>query len=66
MYKTIIHDKQGITLHPGDKVHNRFGYDLIVCINADGQWYGKLVCEPGDSCENIPYALYEDDIILID
>ena len=65
MYKTIIHDKQGMTLHPGDKVHNRFGYDLIVCIDEDGHWYGKLVCEPGDSCENIPYALCEDDITLV-
>lgn len=64
MYKTIIHDNKGVTLHPGDKVHNRFGYDLIVCIDADGQWFGKLVCEPGDSCEDIPYALCEDDITL--
>lgn len=65
MYKTVIHDSQGFTLHPGDKVHNKWGYDLIVSLDENCDWYGKLICEPGDSCENIPYALVEQDITLI-
>lgn len=60
----VIKDKNGTILKVGDIVHVRWDYDLIVCKNKHG-WYGKLICEKGDSCENIPYALPAEDIELI-
>lgn len=61
-----IFDAKGIELHEGDFVHNKWGYDLIVTKDTDGSWYGKLVCEPGNSCANIPYALCQSDIVKIE
>ena len=55
-------DKNGYVLYPGDKVHNKYGYDLIVSEDENGHLYGKLICEPGDSCENIPYTLVSDEL----
>ena len=61
-----IYDAKGVELHEGDFVHNKWGYDLIVSKDTDGSWYGKLVCEPGHACENIPYALCQGDIVKIE
>lgn len=61
-----IYDSKGVELHEGDFVHNKWGYDLIVFKDTDGSLYGKLVCEPGHSCENIPYALCQSDIVKIE
>lgn len=58
-------DSKGNILHKGDIVHNKWGYDLIVSIDEKGKWYGKLVCEKGNSCEHIPYALNKKEITLI-
>lgn len=56
-------DRFGNTLKVGDKVHNKWGYDLIVMYDKKRKhWWGKLVCEKGDSCENIPYALISDEL----
>lgn len=60
--KTQIKDKNGTILKEGDVVHNKWGYDLIVSIDENNIYYGKLVCEKGDSCENIPYSLIEEEI----
>lgn len=57
-------DKNGNILKVGDVVHNHWGYDLIVCKDSDGDLYGKLVCEKGNSCENIPYALISNEVEL--
>lgn len=60
-------DCNGTLLCVGDKVHCKWGYDLIVCIDEDGRYYGKLVCEPGHSCENIPYYIHSaEDLTKID
>lgn len=61
-----IYDSKGVELHEGDFVHNKWGYDLIVTKDTDGSLYGKLVCEPGHSYENIPYALCQGDIVKIE
>lgn len=60
-------DKLGNDLKVGDIVHNKWGYDLIVMYDDATSlgWYGKLVCEKGHSCENIPYALVSEDIIKL-
>lgn len=58
-------DKNGNVLKVGDVVHNCYGYDLIVCKDVDRDYYGKLVCEKGHSCENIPYALNSSEIELL-
>lgn len=55
--KKIYTDKFGNKLNVGDRVHNKFGYDLIVYEDEYSDYYGKLVCETGDSCEDIPYSL---------
>lgn len=62
-----MRDKFGNTLKVGDKVHNKWGYDLIVMYDNTTSlgWYGKLVCKKGHSCENIPYALVSDEITKI-
>ena len=62
----IIRDSKGTVLHEGDIVHNQYGYDLIVTKDTDGSYYGKLICEPGHSCEHIPYALCQADIVKIE
>lgn len=58
-------DKNGKVLKVGDIVHNRWGYDLIVCKDNNGSYYGKLVCEKGDSCKDIPYAICPSEIELL-
>jgi hypothetical protein len=55
-------DDQGIKIFVGDTLHNFEDYDVTVCCVAESEglhFYGKLVCEPGHSCENIPYSLNE-------
>lgn len=59
-------DKNENTLKVGDIVHNFWGYDLIVCKDGNEDYYGKLVCEKGHSCEDIPYALCPSEIELIE
>ena len=58
-------DKNGNVLKIGDIVHNCYGYDLIVCKDDDGHYYGKLLCEKGHLCEDISYALYSSEIELL-
>ena len=61
-----VTDKNGILLHEGDRVHDKYGYDLIVCRYPDDNgFYGRLVCEPTDSCADIPYHLNSENIELI-
>jgi len=59
-------DKNGKALKVGDIVHNCWGYNLIVCKYDNGSYYGKLVCEKGHSCEDIPYALHSSEIELLE
>lgn len=59
-------DCNGKLLSVGDRVHDRWGYDLIVCVDEDGDYYGQLVCDDDHSCKNIPYCLNRDDITKIE
>ena len=61
-----IKDKNGNILKVGDKVHDRWGFDLIIRYESGIGWYGQLVCDPNDSCANIPYHLNSEDIELIE
>lgn len=61
----MITDKNGTPLSVGDKVHNKWGYDLIIRQDSDGEYYGELVCEPTHSCHDIPYALVPEEITKI-
>ena len=58
-------DKNGTSLKVGDAVRNIYGYDLIVSVDSDGEYFGKLVCDETDSCKNIPYSLISDEIVKI-
>ena len=60
-----MEDKNGNALKVGDIVHNCWGYNLIVCKDDNCDYYGKLVCEKGHSCEDIPYALHPSEIELL-
>jgi hypothetical protein len=41
----------------GDILQSEYGYQVIVQRGDDGELEGRLVCEPGHPCENIPYSL---------
>lgn len=58
-------DKNGVSLKVGDVVRNRYGYDLIVSMDSDGEYFGKLICDEKDSCRNIPYFLISEEIVKI-
>lgn len=55
-------DKNGVSLKVGDVVRNKYGYDLIVSVDSDGEYFGKLVCDEKDSCRDIPYSLISEEI----
>lgn len=54
-------DKNGVDLHIGDIVHDKWGFDLSVCHNSAMGWYGMLT-DRKDTCRDIPYALVSEDI----
>ena len=60
-----LKDKNGTVLNVGDKVHNVWGYDLIIQQDEYGDYYGQLVCEPTHSCHDIPYAIVQSEITKI-
>lgn len=62
MAEKFAFDKNGIPLQVGDKVHNDWGYDLVVYRGEDGNLYGRLVCDDDHPCKDIPYALNESEI----
>jgi len=56
--RTGLVDNIGCPIHVGDVLYNTFAkYHVVVQQDADGGFYGKLVCEPSHSCANIPYHL---------
>jgi hypothetical protein len=65
-FKRTIMDKNGCVLKPGDKVHDKWGFDLTVHYTDAMGWYGMLICEDNHSCKNIPYALNSEDIEKIE
>jgi len=42
-----------------DKLKSEWGYEIIVNVDSDGDYYGQLVCDNNHSCKNIPYSLNE-------
>jgi len=57
---TGFYDDNNKQILVGDKLKNEFGYEVIVVIDEDGDYIGKLVCDDNKhSCKNIPYALNE-------
>lgn len=60
-------DVTGKEIRPGDTVRTRWGYSLTVKLGEDGHLFGSLVCDPGHSCRDIPYAMNDgDDLLVID
>lgn len=55
-----MYDDKGSRICVGDRLLSKWGYEVIV-EEKEGEYYGKLICEPGHSCENIPYALNNGD-----
>jgi hypothetical protein len=53
---TGFKDQYGNVLMIGDFVYSSDGYDLQIKGSESG-YYGRLICEKGHSCENIPYCL---------
>jgi hypothetical protein len=41
----------------GDILECKYGYFVQVILGEDGKLVGKLICEPGHSCENMTYSL---------
>lgn len=54
---TKLFDSNNQPIYVGDKLCSEYGYEVIVYKHSNGEYVGKLVCEPGHSCENIPYSL---------
>ena len=42
--------------YKGDILESRYGY-IVFVVEQDGELVGRLLCDFGDSCENIPYSL---------
>lgn len=49
-------DDNGEKISVGDILLSEVGYKVLVCKDKNG-YYGSLICEIGNSCRNIPYAL---------
>jgi hypothetical protein len=54
---TGMYDDNGALIHVGDRLRSRHGYDVIVYRHEDGDYCGKLVCDPDHSCADVPYHL---------
>ena len=62
----MLKDKNGTPLNVGDKVHNDWGYDLIIKRNEYDEYYGQLVCNETHSCHDIPYAIVSSELTKIE
>ena len=56
MKTTNQKDKNGREIFYGDTLKCDHGYSIVV-VELEGQALGKLICDPSNSCTNIPYAL---------
>jgi hypothetical protein len=52
-------DEAGNEIFVGDILMSIDSYCVMVCQDEGGHFYGSLICEIGNSCRNIPYALNE-------
>lgn len=54
---TGYYDEKNEPIYVGDILECLDGYCVKVMKDGHGDYSGKLICEPGHSCENIPYHL---------
>ncbi len=55
---TGLFDNSGFEILYGDYLyHLDYDYAVKVVRGADSKPQGKLLCQPGHPCENIPYSL---------
>ncbi len=57
----VMYADDGIEIKIGDRLVSECGYEVIVYADENLELVGKLVCEPGHSCEDIPYSLNNGD-----
>lgn len=57
-------DKKGKEIFVGDILRCDHGY-MITVFEEDKKFLGKLICEKGNSCENIPYALNAEISVVV-
>ena len=50
-------DDNGNMICVGDRLKSKWGYEVIVIQDKDGDYLGKLVCDEDHPCKDIPYAL---------
>ena len=50
-------DDNGSKILIGDKLRSKWGYEVIVVKDEDGDYTGKLICDETHTCKNMPYAL---------
>jgi len=59
MKTTHQKDKNGREVFFGDTLKCDHGYSVVV-VEIDGLPFGKLMCDKGHPCADIPYALNPD------
>ena len=57
----IMYADDGIEIKIGDRLLSEWGYEVIVYADENLELVGKLVCESGHPCEDIPYSLNNGD-----
>ena len=50
-------DDLGTAIFVGDTLQSVDGYQVVVSVGEDSEFYGKLVCDDDNSCKDIPYHL---------
>lgn len=50
-------DIHGKEIKVGDILKSEWGYQVKVIESSEKKLTGKLICENGHSCQNIPYSL---------
>lgn len=62
---TGYYDDNNNPIFVGDKLKSKYDYEVIVCKDKTGYYYGKLVCDKKHSCKNIPYAINGNGYIKV-
>lgn len=54
---TGFFDSNRQPIYVGDKLRSEYGYEVIVYKESNGEYLGKLICEDGHPCKDIPYSI---------